>query len=173
MKDDLMITMRGGLLILCGYSFSFIMILISCVNASDDVNSSSMNMTMMKMMERGDIAMGFNQNKIIHQFVATPVGGKIVVMSLNNTDIQTIKEIKNHIIEIQREFSNGNITKPFFIHAQEVPGTKVITEKKYLIKYDILEMNNGSSLLLTTNDKELIDAINQFMKFQAREHYGH
>lgn len=29
-------------------------------------------------------------------------------------------------------------------HAQEVPGTKVMTEKKYLIKYDILEMNNGS-----------------------------
>lgn len=28
-------------------------------------------------------------------------------------------------------------------------------------------------LLLTTNDKELIDAINQFMKFQARAHHGH
>jgi hypothetical protein len=168
-----MITMRGSLLIVCGYSFSFIMILISYVDASDDVNSSSMNMTMTKMMERGDIAMGFNQNKIIHQFVATPVGGKIVVMSLNNTDRQTIKEIKNHIVEIQREFSNGNFTKPFFIHAQEVPGTKVMTEKKYLIKYDILEMNNGSSLILTTNDRQLIDAINQFMEFQARQHQGH
>ncbi len=47
-----------------------------------------------------------------------------------------------------------------------------MTEKKYLIKYDVLEMNNGFSLLLTANDKQLIDSINQFMKFQAREHHG-
>jgi TusA-related sulfurtransferase len=48
-----------------------------------------------------------------------------------------------------------------------------MTEKKHLIRYDILEMNNGSTLLLTTNDKELIDSINQFMEFQASEHHGH
>ena len=132
-----------------------------------------MNMTMMKMMERGNIAMGFNQSKIAHQFIATSDGGKIVVTALNNSDSQTIKKIKNHIMDIQKEFSEGNFTKPFFIHAQEVPGTETMTEKKHLIRYDILEMNNGSTLLLTTNDKELIDAINQFMEFQSREHHGH
>ncbi len=65
-------------------------------NGSNHVNQSTMYMTMMKMMERGDIAMGFHQNKITHQFVATPVGGKIVVTSLNSTDRQTINEIKIH-----------------------------------------------------------------------------
>jgi hypothetical protein len=168
-----MFTMRGSLLIACGYSFSFIMILISYVNAFDDINSSSMNMTMMKMMERGDIAMGFNQNKIIHQFVTTPVGGKIIIMALNASDRQTINEIKNHTLDIQKEFSEGNFTRPFFIHTQEVPGTKVMFEKKDLIKYDLLEMKNGSSLMLTTNDTQLVDAINQFMQFQARQHQGH
>ena len=142
-------------------------------NGSDDANQSSMDMKMMKMMERGDIAMGFNQNKISHQFLGTPVGGEIIITALNGSDRQTINQIKNHIIEIQKEFSEGNFSKPFFIHAQEVPGTKVMSEKKDLIKYDILEMNNGSSLILTTHDKGLIDAINQFMEFQAREHTGH
>jgi hypothetical protein len=130
-------------------------------------------MTMMKMMERGDIAMGFNQNKITHHFVATLDGGKIIITALNGSDKQTIDEIKNHTLDIQKEFSEGNFTKPFFIHAQEVPGTKVMSEKKDLIKYDKMEMKNGSILILTTNDTELIDAINQFMEFQARQHRGH
>jgi len=103
--------------------------------------------------------------------VATPDGGKIIITALNGSDKQTIDEIKNHTLDIQKEFSEGNFTKPFFIHAQEVPGTKVMSEKKDLIKYNIRNLNNGSSLQLTTNDKELIDAITQFMEFQAREHY--
>ncbi|MFZ0328516.1 MAG: hypothetical protein WAL66_14560 [Nitrososphaeraceae archaeon] len=45
--------------------------------------------------------------------------------------------------------------------------------KKDLIKYGILEMKNGSTLILTTDDKQLIDAISQFMKFQTSRHYGH
>jgi hypothetical protein len=142
-------------------------------NGSHDANQSFTVMTMMNMSGRGDIAMGFNQNNIVHRFLGTPVGGEIIITAINGSDRQTINQIKNHITEIQKEFSEGNFTKPFFIHAQEVPGTKVMTQKKELIKYEVLEMSNGSSLLLTTNDKDLIGAINQFMEFQAREHYGH
>jgi hypothetical protein len=138
-----------------------------------NVRHSPTNMTMMEMIERGDIAMGFNQNKITHHFVATPDGGKIIITSLNSTDRQTINQIKIHILDIQKEFSEGNFTKPFFIHAQEVPGAEIMSEKKDLIKYSIQETNNGSSLLLSTNDKELVDAIKHFMQFQTRQHYGH
>jgi DNA replication protein DnaD len=145
----------------------------SSFNESSNVRHSPTNMTMMEMIERGDIAMGFNQNKITHHFVATPDGGKIIITSLNSTDRQTINQIKNHILDIQKEFSEGNFTKPFFIHAQEVPGAEIMSKKKDLIKYSIQETNNGSSLLLSTNDKELVDAIKHFMQFQTRQHYGH
>ena len=60
-------------------------------------------------------------------------------------------------MDIQKDFSVGNFTKPFFIHAQEVPGTD-----------NILELRNRSRFVLTTNDKELINAISQFMKYQCR-----
>lgn len=72
-------------------------------DGSNRVNQSSMNM-MMKMMERGNIAMGFDQSKIAHRFIATSDGGKIVETALNSTDRQTIKEIKNHLVEIQESF---------------------------------------------------------------------
>ncbi|MGA9841529.1 MAG: hypothetical protein WBQ25_04375 [Nitrososphaeraceae archaeon] len=104
------------------------------------------NMTMKNMIERGNIAMGFNQNKIMHHFIATTTGGEIMIVALNSSDSDTTKQIRNHVVDIQNEFSRGNFTKPFFIHAQQVPGTKLMTEKKDLIKYSIRQMSNGSAL---------------------------
>ena len=125
------------------------------------------------MLERGAVAMGFNQSKISHQFKSTPLGGEISITALNNNDTETIKQIKNHISIIQKEFSSGNFTKPFYIHAQDVPDTKIMGEKKDFIKYTINEIDNGSTLILKTKDKELLDAIHQFMAFQGTEHQGH
>jgi hypothetical protein len=45
--------------------------------------------------------------------------------------------------------------------------------KKRTIKYSINEIDNGATLTLETKDKELIDAIHQFMAFQGTEHQGH
>ena len=165
MKDYRMMTKRNVyaiVLILFGWSISFIMIWASLVvnnvgaititannsdtkvhpssfsNQSNHTRQSPTDMTMMKMMERGDIAMGFNQNKITHNFVPTPDGGKIIITALNGSDKQTIDEIKHHTLDTQKEFSEGNFTKPFFIHAQEVSGTKVMSEKKDLIQKNLL-----------------------------------
>jgi hypothetical protein len=138
--------------------------------------TTSSNMTsndQSAMLARGNIAMGFDQNKIMHHFMATPTGGQIMVIALDSNDNVTISQIKAHILDIQEEFSQGNFTKPFFIHAQEVPGTKVMTEKKNLIKYTVQYLSNGALLILTTEDPELRQAIQQFMEFQGTAHHGH
>ncbi|MGB0025942.1 MAG: hypothetical protein WBP64_03815 [Nitrososphaeraceae archaeon] len=79
----------------------------SFTNKSNYVNQSSRDMTTMmkEMMIRGNIAMGFNQNKIIHQFVATPSGGKIIITALNSSDRNTVNQIRNHVMDIRKEFS--------------------------------------------------------------------
>lgn len=69
------------------------------------------------MLARGDIAMGFDQNKIMHHFMATPTGGQIMIVALDSNDSETISQIETHVADIQQEFSQGNFTKPFFIHA--------------------------------------------------------
>ena len=125
------------------------------------------------MLERGNIAMGFDQNKISHQFIPLPDGGIIRISALDSTDNKTITQIKSHTKDIQKEFAEGNFTKPFFIHSQNVPGTDVMNLKRDLIEYRIDDMNNGANLILFSNDKELTRAINQFMKYQAGEHKGH
>jgi hypothetical protein len=70
--------------------------------------------------------------KISHQFKSIPTGGEISITVLNNCDKETINQIRNHIFVIQKEFSAGNFTKPFYIHAQYVPGTKIVNKKMTL-----------------------------------------
>ena len=89
------------------------------------------------------------------------------------SDIKTISQIRDHVKDIQYEFSQGNFTKPFYIHAQDVPGTDVMTAKRNLIQYSVKDIDGGSALILTTNDTELLDAIQQFMNFQSSQHMGH
>jgi hypothetical protein len=133
----------------------------------------NMNMNQSEMLKRGDIAMEFNQSKISHQFVITPSGGEIKISALDSNDNQTISQIKDHVENIHIEFSAGDFNRSSFIHDTIVPGTDVMTDKKDLIDYSIVEMNNGSSLILKTNDTEVIDAVSKFMEFQAIEHRGH
>ena len=125
------------------------------------------------MLERGNIAMGFNQSMIHHHFMSTTTGGEIMIMSENMSDVKTINEIKNHVKDIQYQFSQGNFTKPFYIHAQIVPGTDIMAAKKDLINYSIKDIDGGSVLILTTNDTQLLNAIQQFMNFQSSQHMGH
>lgn len=134
---------------------------------------SSSPSTTISMMERGHIAMGFNQNKIAHDFRSTITGGEIMITALDANDTETVKQIKNHVLDIQKDFTKGNFGKPFFIHAEEVPGTKVMTEKKDSIKYSIQNLGNGAILILDTRDDEIINAIHHFMNYQGSQHHGH
>src|ERR1700687_5153070 len=76
-------------------------------------NKSGFNQT--AMLERGNVAMGFNQSMIHNNFKAITNGGKIMIMSTNMSDTKTINEIRSHVTDIQHEFSQGNFTKPFYI----------------------------------------------------------
>ena len=136
-----------------------------------DKMMNSSNMTMHQdIMKRGEMAMGFDQNKIKHDFVETTNGGEIRISALDVNDIHTIHAIRTHVKEIQNDFSQGDFKKPFFIHDQIVPGTQTMTEKKDLINFSILDTEHGGVLILTTNDANILDAIKQFMAFQSSEH---
>lgn len=132
---------------------------------------NSHNMT--QMMQRGNLAMGFDQTKIAHEFASTKDGGQIRITALDEKDNKTINQIKSHTIDIQNDFTEGNFTKPFFIHAQSVPGTDAMAQNKDQIQYKIQDLKNGSILLLITNNSSLVSSINQFMTYQSTEHTGH
>ncbi len=169
--------MNTKILLICGISVLVILTSVYFIKfyrqieVVNQINTTNFNQT--KMLERGDIAMGFNQSLIHHHFMATNTGGQIMIMSTNMSDTKTIDEIRSHVEDMQYEFSQGNFTKPFYIHAQIVPGTDIMTAKKDLIQYSIKDIDGGSILILTTNDTKLLDAIQQFMNFQSSQHMSH
>ena len=75
--------------------------------------------------------------------------------------------------DIQKDFTEGNFTKPFYIHAQSIPGIDIMSQNKDQIQYHIRDLRNGSILLLITNNSSLINSINEFMTYQSTEHTGH
>ncbi|HKO65156.1 MAG TPA: hypothetical protein VJU13_08130 [Candidatus Nitrosocosmicus sp.] len=139
------------------------------MDSSEPMNSHNMA----SMMQRGNNAMGFDQTTIAHEFFSTKDGGQIKITALDENDNKTINQIRNHIRDIQNDFTEGNFTKPFYIHAQLVPGTDAMTQNKEQIQYNIQDLKNGSILLLITNNSSLVNSINQFMTFQSTEHTGH
>lgn len=143
----------------------------SLQNGSSQQPMSSHDVT--QMMQRGNLAMGFDQSKIAHEFSSTEDGGQIKITALDGKDNNTINQIKSHTRDIQNDFTEGNFTKPFFIHAESVPGTDAMTQNKDQIQYKIQDLKNGSILLLITNNSSLVSSINQFMTYQSTEHTGH
>ena len=101
---------------------------------------------MTQMMQRGNLAMGFDQTKIAHEFSSTEDGGQIKITPLNEKDDNTINQIKNHTRDIQNDFTKGNFTKPFFIHAESVPGTDAMTQNKDQIQYKIQDLKKWLDL---------------------------
>lgn len=140
-------------------------------NGTSQYPMNSHDMT--QMMQRGNLAMGFDQSKISHEFSTTKGGGQIKITALNENDNNTINQIKSHTRDMQNDFTEGNFTKPFFIHAESVPGTDTMTQNKDQIQYNIQDLKNGSILLLITSNSSLVSSINQFMTYQSTEHTGH
>jgi hypothetical protein len=79
---------------------------------SNSSSASSPSASISMMMERGNIVMGFNQSNIVHTFKSTPTGGEIVISALDINDRETIEQIRNHTLVIQKEFLKGNLLSP-------------------------------------------------------------
>ena len=67
----------------------------------------------MSMLQRGNIAMGFDQNKIRHNFIPTASGGEIVITSLNGNDTTTINQIRDTSRGFKMIFQMVTLQNPF------------------------------------------------------------
>ena len=92
--------------------------------------------------------MGFDQSKIAHEFSTTKNGGQIKITALDEKDNNTINQIKSHTRDIQNDFTEGNFTKPLFIHAESVPGTDAMTQNKDQIQYKIQDLKKWLDLVI-------------------------
>ena len=123
------------------------------------------------MQERGRMAMGVDQYTSTHHFDALPDGGRIELQR-DVDDSAGVARIRAHMREIAQAFKAGDFSTPAMVHMREVPGAKVMAERRALITYEPRDLPRGAELYIRTSDPAAKRAIHDFMAFQRGEHHA-
>ena len=115
------------------------------------------------------MAMGVDQYTSSHIFESLPDGGRIVLQR-DSVDSAGTATIRAHMSDIAARFSKGDFTIPGMVHAQEVPGTKVMAARASRIRYIADTLPRGGQVRVTTTDSAAIAAIHEFLAFQRMDH---
>ena len=119
---------------------------------------------------RGAAVMGVDQYTSAHVFEDLPDGGRIVLDRGDTTDMAGIATIRAHMREIAGDFRDGTCRKPVAVHAMDVPGTAVMTERRAKISYEVVDRPYGAEVRIRTGDPEAVSAIHEFLTFQRSDH---
>jgi hypothetical protein len=121
--------------------------------------------------QHGDHVMGFSHEKTTHHFELTQDGGSIEVRDNDIDDVASRDEIQKHFHHIVQMFAAGNFSAPMLVHArQDVPGTATMTALKSKLHWQLQETARGAKLTVVADNKEALDAVHDFLRFQITDH---
>lgn len=123
-----------------------------------------------QVQARGASVMGVDQYTSKHVFEDLPDGGRVVLDRDDAADTAAVRTIREHMRDIERAFRAGNFEAPGFVHAQEVAGTRAMSEKRSAITYTAQDRPRGAELRIRTADASALRAIHEFLAFQRADH---
>jgi len=121
------------------------------------------------VQSRGKDVMGVDQYTSQHVFESRPDGGRIELQRQEN-DSAGVAQIRRHLGEVVDQFRRGDFSAPFTVHAQEVPGTRVMAAKGDRIRYTVRNLSRGGEIRITSHDADAIAAVHEFLAFQRSDH---
>ncbi|HYK82190.1 MAG TPA: hypothetical protein VEU55_03525 [Gemmatimonadales bacterium] len=121
------------------------------------------------LQQRGEVAMGVDQYTSWHHFDPLPDGGRIA-LERDSLDAPGRAAIRAHLAHIAQAFARGDFALPGFVHAHDVPGTRVMTAKRAAIRYEFHPLPGGGEVRITTRDPEALAAVHAFLAFQRHDH---
>ena len=115
--------------------------------------------------------MGFDQDQTSHHFFIYPDGGAIEVSAKQVADSRNRDAIRTHLPHVAAMFGSGNFSAPMLIHDSEnVPGATILAARKDAIRYRYSETPAGGRVNIHTTDRDALDALHAFLRFQIAEH---
>lgn len=118
----------------------------------------------------GDHVMGFSHEKTTHHFELSYDGGAIDVRANDAKDTESRDQIRGHFHHIVQMFAAGNFKVPMLVHSVDVPGTATMTRLKDQIHWDLVETPRGARINIVADNKEALDAVHEFLRFQIEDH---
>jgi hypothetical protein len=119
---------------------------------------------------RGNQGMGFAQDKTTHHFLLNKNGGAIQVTANSAEDKASVEQIRMHLKHIGHAFQSGDFNIPMFVHDQTPPGVPAMTKLKDQIHYKYEETANGGRVVISSENREAVSAVHEFLRFQIKEH---
>lgn len=144
-------------------------VLLGCTGAPRDEVAAGADSTFATFQARGERAMGVDQYTSSHVFESRSDGGRIVLQR-DLVDPAGTDVIRAHMRDIAARFSTGDFTIPGMVHAQEVPGTPVMSARREFIRYVADTLPRGAQVRLTSTDAASVSAIHEFLAFQRMDH---
>jgi hypothetical protein len=129
-----------------------------------------MHATQTQMNERGEKGMGFSQTATTHHFLLKSTGGVIQVQAKDSANAANRNEIRMHLGHIAKAFQSGDFDIPMFVHDTVPPGVPEMKRLQKNIQYSFEETPNGGCVVISSSNKEALEAIHRFLRFQIQEH---
>ncbi len=123
-----------------------------------------------QMNERGEKAMGFSQTATTHHFLLNAKGGVIQVEAKDSADAANRNEIRMHLGHIAKAFQSGDFDIPMFVHDTVPPGVPEMKRLQKNIQYAFEETPDGGRVVISSANKEAVEAVHRFLRFQIGEH---
>src|ERR1700733_6655644 len=120
--------------------------------------------------EHGDHVMGFSHEKTTHHFELNYDGGVIDVRSNDVRGTESRSQIRSHFPHIAQMFAEGNFNAPMLVHGVAVPGTATMTRLKSQLHWNLQKTPRGAKIIVTADNKEGLDALHEFLRFQIEDH---
>ena len=121
------------------------------------------------MQSRGAHVMGVDQYSSRHVFEPLPSGGRIELQREADDSAGTA-QVRHHLAEVAAAFRRGDFSAPFLVHAQDVPGTHIMTAHRDAITYTVRPLARGGEIVISSGDAAVVDAVHAFLAFQRQEH---
>jgi hypothetical protein len=123
-----------------------------------------------QMKERGEKGMGFSQTATTHHFLLNSNGGVIQVEAKDPADASNRNGIRMHLGHIAKAFQNGDFDIPIFVHDTVPPGVPEMKRLRKNIQYSFEETPTGGRVVISSANKEALEAIHRFLRFQIEGH---
>ena len=123
------------------------------------------------VQRRGAVVMGVNQYTSRHVFEPLPDGGRIALQR-GADDSAGVAQIRRHMELLALQFAAGDFHLPGIVHDREVPGTRVMAERRNGISYTVESLPRGGAVRVRSGDSVAVRAIHDFLAFQRHDHHA-
>jgi len=148
----------------------FMLALTACAPKPKPTRAALDDSAFRAVQARGRNVMGVDQYTSAHVFEDLPDGGRIVLDRAEPGDSAGIATIRAHMRDIAANFTRGDFTRPFAVHATAVPGAATMAAMKDRIRYQTIDRPAGAEVRIHTGDATAVKAVHEFLAFQRSDH---